>query len=262
VPRATDTRARATGPPAVGQTGGMRALEVLHQSDQHLIRTVDSLSGEDWAAASLLPGWTRAHVVAHLALNAEGLAAALDGAARGESVPVYRSPEARDEDIEELAGTSPAELRHRLFAGTALFREAVDSLPEPLQGSVERVPGGPVFAVAEVVPTRRREVEVHHADLAAGYTHRDWPPDFVVELLDVVTRDHRDSPDSPGFTTHATDLDLGWDVGAESPVVSGAGADLGWWLVGRGSGEGLHSAGGPVPTLGPWRRTTGPTRAR
>ena len=45
----------------------------LRDADHRLVRTVDGLSDEQLAAPSLLPGWTRAHVVAHLALNAEAL---------------------------------------------------------------------------------------------------------------------------------------------------------------------------------------------
>src|SRR4051795_2630207 len=76
-------------------TGAMNAetsladsLERLHQSEQRLLLSVDSLRGEAWHAASVLPGWTRAHVASHLALNAEALAGAVDGLAHERVVPV------------------------------------------------------------------------------------------------------------------------------------------------------------------------------
>ena len=238
------------------------SLERLHQSEQHLLLTIDSLRGDAWSEPSVLPGWTRAHVAAHLALNSEGLAGAIDGLAHELDVPVYESGERRDADIEELAQADPAEIRERLFAGGLRLREALETLNETQWSrAVPRVPGGPSWPVGDVPSLRRREIEIHHADLDAGYTHSDWPEDFALELLDLVTGDHSRSADSPGFTVRATDTVRSWDVGAEKPVVTGAAADLGWWLVGRGEGEGLSCDAGELPSLGPWRRTPAPTRA-
>lgn len=231
------------------------ALDALHHSEQRLLLTVDSLTADDWSGPSLLPGWTRAHVAAHLALNAEGFARALDGLAHDREVPVYASAEQRDEDIEALSQADPADIRERLFAAGQALRDCFAALgPGHWEASVPRVPGVPGWEVATIPTTRRREVEIHHADLDAGYSHDDWPEDFVVELLDVVTADHAASSDSPVFTVRATDTIRTWSVGAEQPVVEGPAADLGWWLTGRGRGEGLTCDAG-LPRLGPWRRT-------
>jgi maleylpyruvate isomerase len=238
------------------------SLERLHQSEQRLLLTVDSLGGDAWGEASVLPGWTRAHVAAHLALNAEGLARAVDGLAHELDIPVYDSSERRDADIEELAAAEPAEVRERLFAAGQALRDALATLDEAQWGrGVARAPGVPPWPMMSVPGTRRREVESHHADLDAGYSHHDWPDDFAVELLDVVTVDHANSADSSGFTVRATDTVRSWTVGAEQPVVEGTAADLGWWLAGRGEGEGLSCDAGALPSLGPWRRTPAPTQA-
>jgi len=247
-------------------TGAMNAdtsladsLERLHQSEQRLLLSVDSLRGEDWHEPSVLPGWTRAHVAAHIALNAEGLAGAVDGLAHELVVPVYESDEHRDEAIAELAAADPAEIRERLFAAGQQLRDAIAKLDAAQwQGDLYRLPGGPLWPMAAVPSTRLREVEIHHADLAAGYTHDDWPDDFCVDLLDVVTADHASSADSPAFAVRPTDLADGgrtWPVGSDEPVVEGPAAALGWWLVGRGTGEGLTCDAGALPRLGPWRRT-------
>ena len=120
------------------------ALAALHQSEQHLLRTVDSLRPDDYREPSVLPGWSRAHVVAHLALNAEGLGRAVDGHAHALDVPIYDSEDQRDTDIEELAQAEPAEIRERLFAAGQALREALASLnAEQWGGSVLRLPDGP-----------------------------------------------------------------------------------------------------------------------
>ena len=237
----------------------------LDDSSQAFNLTVDALTSEDLARPSLLPGWTRAHVVAHVALNGEALAACLDGIVHHRPVPMYDSDEQRDADIEELAGAQAADIRDRALGATTLFAEAVALLDEEhLAESVDRLPGGPEWPVATVVPTRRRELEIHHVDLGTPYTRADWPDDFLTELLSAVTMDHAGSPP---FLVRATDLGQDWAVGEGASgtdlVVTGTAADLGWWLTGRGEGEGLATDGGPLPRLGPWRRasaTAAPTQ--
>src|SRR6185312_14462807 len=76
----------------------------LDESAAALNRTVDALGADALAAPSLLPGWTRAHVVAHVALNGDALAGVLDAVLREEPVAMYESDEKRDSDIDELAG--------------------------------------------------------------------------------------------------------------------------------------------------------------
>jgi maleylpyruvate isomerase len=53
---------------------------------------------------SRLPGWTRGHVVCHVARNAEGLVRLLHWARTGIETPMYPSAEARVADIEAGAG--------------------------------------------------------------------------------------------------------------------------------------------------------------
>ncbi|MFL6002926.1 MAG: maleylpyruvate isomerase N-terminal domain-containing protein, partial [Nocardioides sp.] len=119
------------------------AFELLPEATQRLVRTVDGLEDRQLAEPSGLPGWTRAHVVAHLALNAEGLAAVLTGRIEGEPTTMYISEEARTSEIEELARADRAELRERFLAGTTLVADAVDRLPDEFwTETFERTPGG------------------------------------------------------------------------------------------------------------------------
>jgi maleylpyruvate isomerase len=224
--------------------------ELLHESTQRLVRTVDSLPDDAFGEPSGLPDWTRGHVVAHLTLNAEGLAGALTGLIQGEPTPMYRSQDSRDDDIDKLAAAEPSELRDRLLAATTGFADAVAAVPDDAWGTpIERVPGGPTFRAGAVPGMRLREVEIHHADLDAGYSHADWSPRFCEILLVAMTKREWNEP----FRVAPTDLDGTWSYGdGEGPTVSGTASDLGWWLTGRGSGEGLTSDRGELPKVGAW----------
>jgi maleylpyruvate isomerase len=224
---------------------------LLADADRALVRTVDGLDDAAYAEPSLLPGWTRGHVIAHLALNAEALAGVLHGAHLGEPRPMYASQAARDGDIAELAATGPAVLRERFLASIGLFGEAYGAMAEgDWDGRFLRTPdAGSGIRLASVPLMRLREVEIHHADLDAGYTAEDWPAGFREVLLDSLTR----FPSEP-VEARPTDLDRTWHYGevAGGPVVTGTSAAIGWWLTGRGRGEGVTSDNGTLPEVQAW----------
>jgi maleylpyruvate isomerase len=225
-------------------------LELLDSGTRRLVRSVDAMTDDQWPQPSLLPGWTRAHVVAHLTLNAEGLSAALEGVHEGRPVPMYASQEARDGDISDLASASPSVLRDRFLASTTVIGEWVEELADNLaEAMIERTPGGRSFRAGDAGAMRVREVEIHHADLALDYTAADWRPEFVVLLLDSLA--DREQDREP-FVAHATDLSRSWEFGTGGPTVSGVGSALAWWTTGRGDGDGLTSDDGRVPRMEPW----------
>jgi len=205
-------------------------LQAMHVSDRHAARTVDSLAAADWSAPSVLPDWSRAHVIAHLALNGAGLARALEGVLAGNRVPMYVSGASRDADIAELAAARPAQIRARFAAATSWFQNVADELTDEhwATGAVLRVPDGPEWPAAEVPVARRREVEIHHADLGLDrYTPHQWPVDFTTTLLDLATANHGASGLTPPFMAYADDLDRTWVIGDHSGgTVRGAAADL------------------------------------
>lgn len=227
-----------------------RALALLPKASQRLVRTVDGLPDAAWAEPSGLPGWSRAHVVAHLALNAEGLTGALAGVAAGDATPMYRSSEARDEDIEDLATAAPGHLRDRLLGAITRFDDALGAVPDDAWSTrLERTPGGRAFVAAEVADMRLREVEIHHADLAATYSWSDWGDDFALLLVEALLPR---VDGTTGLVVVASNLDRSWTIGDGGPTVTGPAAALGWWLTGRGDGAGLTSEGGRPPRIGAW----------
>lgn len=206
-------------------------LKLVHRATQSTVQTVDGLTDTQWREPSVLPGWSRAHVVAHLTNHGLGVARALQGLRDGHPVAIYDSNDARDRGIDRLAARRPDEIRQAFLSSVTRVYDALHHAADTPAATVERTPGSGRIPVTEVLDTRWREVEIHHADLDAGYSQRDWSPEFVSYFLPLVSHDRE------------PELDLS--------AVSGEPADLAWWLAGRGAGEGLAGA---VPALGPWVR--------
>ena len=230
-------------------TSASSVTDPLDVASRRLVRTVDALGEHAWAGASLLPGWTRAHVVAHLALNAEGLAGAVVGVLEGRPVTMYPSDEQRDADIEELASASHAEIRDRLFGATTVLRDALGTLatePSLVETVIHRTPGSDrSFHAGQVGAMRLREVEIHHVDLDAGYSPADWPVDFARALVEIGVQRQ-----TVGATLVATDLGRSWTLG-NGPTVTGPACGLAWWLTGRTPYPGVEvtSDGGKLPGI-------------
>lgn len=226
----------------------------LTEAGQRLTRTVDGFSGDDWDAPSLLPDWTRAHVIAHLALNGEALGGVLRGVAADEPVPMYRTRDARDADIEELTAADHSELRERLLVSLTHFQDAVVAMPdEAWSGRFDRTAeGGGTFPLDAVPLMRVREIEIHHADLGAGYTADQWAPRFAEVVIDGMVK--RLEPDI-SFQVTPLDSERTWAVGPvddATAVVTGPVAQLAWWLTGREPGDQVVCSRGELPTIGAW----------
>ncbi|WP_346111463.1 maleylpyruvate isomerase N-terminal domain-containing protein [Nonomuraea maheshkhaliensis] len=151
----------------------------LASATNQLLATAASLSDAHVRAPSRLPGWTRGHVLAHLAANADSYVSLLTWARTGVRTPQYSSYESRAAAIEAHA-LQPAALHlAHLEDGAARFAAAVRDLPDRAWSA--RVEGmrPPPHPAWYVLIRRLREVGFHHVDLAAGYGPADWPDPFV-----------------------------------------------------------------------------------
>ena len=231
-------------------------LALLVEAGQRLVRSVDGLTGDDWAAPSALPDWSRAHVVAHLALNGEALEAVLTGVVEGDPVPMYESQDARDTEIAELAGADPAQLRERLLASTVTFPEAVQRVPPDVwKGRFERTRDGSTLPLLATPVMRLREIEIHHVDLAVGYSPDEWPDGFAEDLVDGMAKRQRGDSPGQGFLVRPLDTDRTWEVGApgdDPVVVTGPVRHVAWWLTGRPPSQQVSSSRGELPRIGSW----------
>jgi maleylpyruvate isomerase len=96
-----------------------------------LLATAAGLDDAAVGAASELPGWSRGHVLTHLARNADGATNLLTWARTGVETPQYASLTQRAADIEAGAGRDAAEQLEDLDAACARFAAAVSAMPVP-----------------------------------------------------------------------------------------------------------------------------------
>lgn len=223
-----------------------------------LLAVADRLDDTDLRGASLLPGWSRAHVLSHVARNADALGRLVEWARTGVEHPMYADEAQRADEIEAGVGRDADAVRADLRAGAAALDAAFDGLDERTwQASVTNRQGHPMRAT--VLPWLRvREVWLHAVDLDAGVGLDDCPDDLVDELvLDVVATLGR-SDGCPALVLRPLDRHERWSLAGttrgDAPVVSGPATDLLLWLVGRSRGEGLgvDPDGTGLPALPRW----------
>jgi maleylpyruvate isomerase len=224
----------------------VRPEHVAVETDR-LLATVGRLSDADLAAPSLCAGWSRGHVLAHLARNADALVRVASVATTGVADSMYDSTDARDADIAAGAGRPVAAQADDLRASAARLADVLGQLgPEHGDVRVHRTPGGPQIPVGAVPYLRLRELVFHHVDLDAGFGFADAPAELVGLLLDDAVARLADDPDSPDATL-TTDEGDAHVLGAGTTRVSGPRAGVLLWLA-RGRTDAV-TVDGPLPTL-------------
>jgi maleylpyruvate isomerase len=152
-----------------------RDIDALQSSQDRLVEHLRSLDAVDPASPSLLPDWTVGHVLTHIARNADSMLRMLAGLSQ-----YWKGLESRASDIELGARRSWEELLDDVdstgVAAVGRMRETND-WGGTVQATFARRPKAWVPAL------RRREVEIHHADLGLGYGFADMPADYVASEL-------------------------------------------------------------------------------
>ncbi|MES9500576.1 maleylpyruvate isomerase family mycothiol-dependent enzyme [Streptomyces koyangensis] len=189
-----------------------------------LLDAVAGLDEDAFSVPSLLPGWSRKHLVAHVAANADALGNLVHWAATGEERPMYASPEERAAGIAKGPTLSVDELRSWLAASAHKLAAGLDGLTDEQWGREVVTAQGRTVPATELPWMRAREVCVHAVDLGTGVvTFADLPQGFLTALVA--------------------------EIGAKRGLVElpdGPLPEVAAWLAGR-----PHSLAG-APELGPW----------
>lgn len=208
-----------------------------------LLRCTIALTDEEWLEPSLLPGWTRAHVAAHIARNADALNAVARAAAEGNMLPLYPSRKERMEAIERGSEQSAIELQIDLDTSAGALAATMDAIPDwtvPVQLPSGRMP------LAAVPVARLHEIYLHLRDLRC--------PSFSVENIDPVPArwllqwvlDRLENQSDAHSVDITSDSGLTARLG-EGPVylpVRGSDAALWEWLTGRSDGARVFGSRG------------------
>lgn len=222
-------------------------LSRLGRETDMLMATVESLSADEMTVPSLCEGWTRAHVIAHLASNGSALVKLINWALTGEEQQLYASKEARAQDISDLANLPREELLGRLRESAQYFAEQAQRLGGEL--SVEEVHlHGKQIPATSIVALRIAEVVVHHHDLDTAWTIEEADPDSVLNAIEAAVRTMR-AKGAPGMTLVTEERDE-WVIGDGALRVSSDREGLLEWLA-RGAAENVE-ADGLLPNLPSW----------
>ena len=155
-------------------------------STDQLASRVAELDDAEVRVPCALPGWSRGHLLTHLARNADGLRLAILSVRSGEAIPMYPSSASRDADID--AGASrPARIIIDDFAlsAHALATDVRMMTSDQWRSSTQlsTVKGPSMVPAQSLLEMRLREVEIHHADLAVGYAFSSTAPATVHSLI-------------------------------------------------------------------------------
>ncbi|MEU9018489.1 maleylpyruvate isomerase family mycothiol-dependent enzyme [Actinomadura sp. NPDC048394] len=199
------------------------AVRWAREGTRLFLDAAGGLTEPEFEAPSLLPGWSRKHLVAHVAANGDALGNLVHWAATGEETPMYASAEERAAGIERGPRMSGAELTGWLARSCTELRTAMDALTEAQWQAEVVTAQGRTVPATEVPWMRSRETFVHAVDLDRGVSFTDLPGGFLDALVtDIAAKRGLDAlPDGP------------------LPEVAA-------WLAGR-----PHALAG-APDLGPW----------
>ncbi|MEV4513320.1 maleylpyruvate isomerase family mycothiol-dependent enzyme [Dactylosporangium sp. NPDC049525] len=213
-------------------------LEQMRAGEAFVAATVAGLDDADLGGPSLLPGWTRAHVIGHLARNAEALGRLAAWARTGVETPMYRDPQQRAAEIAASAGAPAAVLRDDLRKTAAALDAALGELDHDTWLAPVRSATGRTIRASEIPWLRVREVYLHAVDL--GAPPGTVPGDVVDALLDDIVPALTTRDGCPAVLIRPADRTRVWALGGATTgvddaaiTVRGTAADALAWLVGR-----------------------------
>jgi maleylpyruvate isomerase len=152
-------------------------------AQQRLHDTIASLTDDDVRRPSLLPGWSIAHVLTHVARNADSHVRMVEGAERGEVVWQY-APDQRDREIEDGSTRDAATIIADVHASAAALEAAWTRASNEVWTSGAARSNAGVLPITQQVVRRWREVEFHHADLGLGFAYADFSPEYTRRELE------------------------------------------------------------------------------
>jgi maleylpyruvate isomerase len=153
-------------------------LEAVDRAFALVAGAVTGLTDADARGSSHLPGWTRGHVLTHLARNADGQRRMVEGAIRDDVLDQYPGgDEQRAGDIEAGADRPAAALLIDLHESQDALVAAWALMPDGGWNRLTHARAG-TRPVRDGVMSRWRELMAHGVDLDVGITPAQLPADY------------------------------------------------------------------------------------
>lgn len=159
------------------------------RSTERLLAAIERLDDAAVRAPTSLPGWSRAHLLTHLARNADSHVRRTSAALRGETIDQYPGgPAGRAAEIDAGAARLAAALVEDVRTSSAELAAVWAALPEegPMWDVISRDGGGTERRLKDLPGRRWQELEVHLVDLEVGAGPADWEDAFVARFLPLV----------------------------------------------------------------------------
>ncbi|GAB3549399.1 maleylpyruvate isomerase family mycothiol-dependent enzyme [Arthrobacter tumbae] len=236
--------------------------ERLADAGRELLATAAGLDDDALAAPSVLPGWSRGFVLAHVEGVCRAMTRQLEYAARGETVDFYDDgSDGRNRDIERRAQRATEEQLHSLTdavsTAVAVFAGVTGS---EWTTRISYRDG----TVRDGALALWRELVIHASDLGLRRTSLDWDNAFCHYLFEFL------EARIPAGTAiklqplgeQPRTLLSGSGTPARTVVVTGLLQDIAAWLAGRQPLGGLNATaaadGVDLPELLPWPSAMAP----
>ncbi|GAB3681933.1 maleylpyruvate isomerase family mycothiol-dependent enzyme [Actinocorallia lasiicapitis] len=220
----------------------------VRASHARLTSALSSLTETQTRGPSALDGWSRGHVVHHIARNADSYWRLLEWARTGVERLQYPSAEARAAEIETGSDLPVSVLVADSASAAARFDEQARTLPEPAWEAMVRSVSGWPHPAWYTLYRRWREVEIHLVDLDVGYTPDDWPLPYVSWELSETLGAFAAQGSLPVRTVTATDLGRTFELSSSGPDLALPARPLLAYLSGRGPAPSAAPAAPSWPT--------------
>jgi maleylpyruvate isomerase len=224
------------------------------QGQQAVERAAAELDPGQVAGPSRLPGWSRGHVLSHLARNADALVNLLTWARTGIEARMYASPSDRADGIEAGADRPLSEQLADLAAADERFLVAAAAVPADRREFTVLSAQGREIPAREVPWLRVREAWLHLVDLDAGYDIDAVPADVAWTLAaDVAAWMSSRTEVTAELRATGQPGTIGLGPGGEAQaVVEGSPQRIAGWLTGRVQDQAGLTVAGDLDNLPRW----------
>jgi maleylpyruvate isomerase len=199
----------------------------------YFARKLNEIKDDELDEPTLIPGWSRRRLIAHVGYQARALTRIVEAARTGQ--PVQEVPE-EQQGVEANAATLPARALRNLFhhSEVHLNVEWRDLTGIDWQDSVV-LPGGTAIPIAQTPAIRARVVWVHAVDLNNLGSFRDFPPSFLEWLAAEELLLQEPGLGKSSLALGPSGVEYVVRSAAQVAPVKGTLADIVRWLCGRGA---------------------------